>query len=127
MSDLKLATVWWFIGAGLVLLVVYLSVVDMSLPQVGLRYFDKLNHLLAYGLLMGWFGQLVEKWSHRLITFAVLAGLGVALEFVQGALPNRWFDWHDALANLLGILIATVALYFGADKLLNWFEKLVWR
>ncbi len=127
MSELKHAPVWWSIGIGLVLFVVYLSVVDLSLPQVSLRFSDKLNHLLAYGLLMGWFGQLVKKWSHRLIIFAMLAGLGMALEIVQGALPNRWFDWYDALANTLGILIATVALYFGADKLLGWFERLVWR
>lgn len=127
MSDLVYPKLWWSAAVGFVVLVVYLSVADLSMPQVGFDFSDKLNHVLAYGFLMGWCGQLVQRWRPRLYLIVFLCCLGIAMEFVQGALPHRWFDWLDALANATGILIAAIALYFGADQILKWVEKKILR
>lgn len=126
MSDLKYRRIWLCLGIGWVTLIVYLSVADLTLPQVpGFDFSDKLNHFLAYGFLMGWFGQLVKSWRSRWVFMAGLCVLGIAMEFVQGALPHRWFDVVDAAANTGGIVLAAVLLYAGADNILGWFEKTV--
>ena len=125
MSELKYRKLWLILGFGWVCLVVYLSVADLTLPQVGFDFSDKLNHLLAYGFLMGWFGQLVKSKPARLELMMGLCALGIAMELVQGVLPHRWFDVADAVANTTGILIAAALLYVGADRILAWFEHLV--
>lgn len=125
MSELKYGKGWLCLGLLWVLLVVYLSVTDLAFPQAGFDAGDKLNHLIAYGFLMGWFGQLVRSQRGRMFLIVGLCGLGLAMEFVQSALPHRWFDLLDAVANTVGILVGAGALYFGADKILSWFETKV--
>lgn len=123
MSELRYKTRWWCAGLAWLGLVVYLSVADWSMPQAEIQFSDKLNHLLAYGFLMGWFGQLIRRWPQRLLVMGGLIAVGIALEFVQGTLPHRWFDWFDAFANAMGVCIAAVALYFGADNFFDWLER----
>jgi len=108
----------------LVLLVVYLSLANLELPQVPSTVGDKINHLLAYGVLMGWFGQLLLDWRHRVLCALVLIALGISMEFLQGMTNYRFFEWQDALANSLGVLFGLAALMVGADKILLWFESL---
>ncbi len=125
MSELRYQKVWLGLGLGHVCLVVYLSVADLALPQVDFSVGDKVNHLLAYGFLMGWFGQIVKVGQGRWLLMVALCGLGVGMEVVQSALPHRWFDLLDAAANTAGIVVAAVALCCGADNILAWVEKKV--
>ena len=103
---------------------VYLSLARLQLPQVPSTIGDKINHLLAYGVLMGWFGQLLTNWRHRMFCALALILLGISMEFLQGMTSYRFFEWQDALANSLGVVFGLAALYFGADKILLWFESL---
>lgn len=121
MSELKYRGIWWTLGGVWLVLVVYLSVANLTLPQVGFSFGDKINHLIAYGFLMGWFGQLVKSTSRRMIIAACLIFMGLGLELVQGTLSHRWFDWFDAVANAAGVLIALFLFRFGADNLFAWF------
>lgn len=117
---------WLCLGAGLVALVVFLSLTNLSqMPTTTLG--DKVDHLLAYGVLMGWFGQLFIGWRSRFIVAAALVALGVAMEFLQGLTGYRYFEWLDACANVLGVLLGFGALALGADKILCRFERLVLR
>ena len=121
MSELKYRRVWWVMGVAWLVLVIYLSVGDFTLPQVEFSFGDKVNHLIAYGFLMGWFGQLEKSILKRLLIAVLLIIMGLALELIQGSLPHRWFDWFDAAANTLGVVIALVLFRFGADNILAWF------
>ena len=79
---------------------------------------DKLNHFIAYGVLMGLVtlgrGRLRLIWA-----MALVIGYGLALEAVQGIMPyGRSASWLDALANTGGVLIGAV-LGLAASRLLG--------
>ena len=95
--------------------IVWLSVTP-SPPKVELEHADKLEHVLAYGALMFWFSQLHTGWRARLACAIGLASMGVALEFVQGALGYRTYDEFDMLADAIGVAVGwAVAHASGAD------------
>ena len=120
MSELKYRGVWWTLGAIWLVLIVYLSVANLALPRIDFSIGDKVNHFVAYGFLMGWFGQLVKTTSRRLLIASGLILMGLVLEIVQGTLPYRLFDWFDVVANSLGVLVALLLVYSGADNLFSW-------
>ena len=122
-SDLRFWLIWFVIGVAMILVVVYLSLAKVHLPQVPSTIGDKINHLIAYGVLCGWFGQLYRlHWQRNLIAFCLVL-LGVLMEVLQGFTSYRYFDLLDACANTLGVCVGLAALYCGADKILQWFES----
>lgn len=65
---------------------------------------DKIEHFLAYGTLSAWAMNLYASRRSRLLAALSLVALGVAMEGAQGAFTtDRMMDWHDALANALGV------------------------
>ncbi len=115
---------WWFVlGIVLTLFVVYLSLADITMPQVPSTIGDKINHLIAYGVLAGWFGQLFTTHQKRIVIAIILVLLGIVMEVLQGMTAHRFFDLLDTVANTLGVLVGMLALNFGADKILVWFER----
>lgn len=118
----KFQLCWFYAGVGWILLVVYLSLANMQIPQGPVQWGDKANHFLAYGFLMGWFGQLYRH-PVRIKLAIVVSFLGILMELIQARLPYRWFDVMDAIANIGGVLVAYCLLHLGADKLTEWFER----
>ena len=116
---------WWLTGAALVLLVTYLSLANVAIHQIPSTMGDKLNHLIAYGVLTGWFGQLLLDWRHRALMAVVLIVFGVSMEVLQSMTGYRFFDWKDAIANSIGVICGLIALRAGADKILVRFESLL--
>ncbi len=115
---------WWSLtGIGLIFFVVYLSLAEIYLPQVPSTIGDKINHLIAYAVLMGWFGQLFTSKRSRIILACALVLLGVAMEVGQSMTTYRFFDWLDAVANSIGVMLGVIALASGADKILPWVER----
>ncbi len=88
---------------GLVLLLV-LSVIDMSHVEIGVEDGDKLGHFLAYVVLMFWFCFTWANTRARLTGLLLLVLLGIIIEFIQDVLPWRAFELMDILANGLGLL-----------------------
>jgi VanZ family protein len=86
----------------MVLAVVWVSLTP-SPPQVDFRESDKVGHLLAYGVLMFWFGQLYARQT-RFLYGAGFVVMGIGLEIAQSALGYRTFDLADIAANTLGVL-----------------------
>jgi VanZ family protein len=114
---------WLLLGWGMIVLVLYLSLTPQP-PELGFELWDKLKHFIAYAVLMGWFGQLYRQ--HRRLLYALgFIGMGIALEYLQGMGEYRMFEYHDMLANLLGVSIAMLVLYLKGDQVLHWFEKKV--
>jgi hypothetical protein len=90
-----------------------------ALPNVG-----ELARLLAYGLMMGWFGQLAKDRRLRAgIALAVVA-LGGILELLRGVLAlGRGMEVGDFAAILLGVWMGHVATQQGGGELLAWLEQ----
>jgi VanZ family protein len=87
----------------MVLAVVWLSLTP-SPPRVDFRESDKVGHLLAYGVLMFWFGQLYTRHT-RLFYGAGFVVMGIGLEIAQNALGSRTLELADMAANTLGVLL----------------------
>jgi VanZ family protein len=74
-------------------------------PGLELGEKDKLAHLLAYGVMMFWFGQLYAKRQTRMLYAAGFVAMGVGLEHIQGLLGYRTYDVLDMYANSLGVVL----------------------
>lgn len=102
---LRYYPVWLSIGIGLILSIIYLSLVPAPPKIISFFGADKVSHLLAYAVLTGWFGQLyLDKKS----VFGVVVGfifMGILLEILQGMTGYRMFDYADMLANTLGVFL----------------------
>jgi VanZ family protein len=88
--------------------------------QTGVADWDKVEHLVAYGLL----GLLVSLAANSLRQGIVLAagllGLGVGTELLQAFVPGRNVDAEDAIANLVGAaagLLVGLALVAAIQRL----------
>jgi VanZ family protein len=96
----------WWLAAGWLLAaaIVWLSLVP-SPPSLDVEEGDKLGHLVGYGLLMFWFGELHALRRARIAYAVAWIAMGVALEFIQGQTGYRSYDPLDMLANAIGVLI----------------------
>ena len=106
----------WFTPAILIAIGIFALSTFLTIPvQVeGVSNVDKWQHTFAYFVLSFSF-LLAYKRTHRLtkqISILVLlssAGYGLALELVQYLFfEYRYFEWVDALANVLGAIIGFV-------------------
>lgn len=104
MGHLQFIWFWRFLGWLLVAVVVYLSLTS-SLPDVklGIQDQDKLGHFTAYALLAWWFSQVYPARLHSFFGL-FLALLGITLEFLQDLVGDRYFEYGDMLANMLGVV-----------------------
>jgi len=99
------ALAWLYAGS-----IAILSLVPAP-PQAGIPHADKVEHFLAYGLLMYWFARLYPGRVARVGYALLWVAFGVALEFAQQATGYRTFDPADMAANAIGVLAgAAVAL-----------------
>lgn len=104
-SEFQWYRLWISIGWALITLIVYLSL-TVSPPEIlEFAFADKLKHLFAYSVLMGWFTQLYPSLKARRVWALALFLLGVAVEFIQGWSGYRFFDVADMAANSLGVLL----------------------
>ena len=98
-------------------LIVVLSLINpANLPSHNISVSDKFLHALAYTFLM-WSWLLVFRnnttFTIKLLLFLLLVLFGVFLEFLQGNLTDyRTFDWNDALANTIGLILGLLSFRF---------------
>jgi VanZ family protein len=88
--------------------IVWLSLTP-SPSDPGFDYGDKVQHFLAYAALMFWFGLLYRNPKPRVAYGVLWIGMGIALEFAQGATTYRSFELADMAANALGVLAGAAA------------------
>lgn len=104
----KLRKAWLALGWLWVAVVLYLSL--MPYPPEPMRFpgIDKLQHALAYGLLMLWFCQVYVRRTQRLFAAALLVALGIVVEILQGMTGYRYFEPGDMVANATGVILGWV-------------------
>ncbi len=99
------------------LAVILLSLLpEEVLPDPGI--WDKLNHVMAYGVLALAGGLGFRGLRSLLLVGIGLLILGIALEIAQAALPHRSASAYDVLANLIGISLGSIAT-IGVNALLQ--------
>jgi len=104
-NNLRLRPLWLLCGWAMLALVVWLSLTGDPPEVVDFPFVDKVEHLLAYAILMGWFGQIYAVTRSQRGWLIGLALMGIAIEYLQGWSGVRFFDPADMLANTLGALL----------------------
>lgn len=90
------------------LLCVVLSVITPPDVSLDVDNSDKIGHFLAYGTLSAWAVMIFQGRANWWKSAAALVCLGIAMEFAQGYLTsNRMMDWHDAVANTMGVVLGS--------------------
>lgn len=100
-------------------------------PILGL---DKMIHLVMY-VPLAWTLVFGFKFQHRypklqrkalLYAFVIASVYGGAVELLQRFLsPDRFAEWLDLVADMLGVLLGLLSYRWG-EKLILWWNKL-WR
>jgi len=98
MRAAALAGGWMFAAA-----IVWLSLIPAP-PQLNVEHIDKLEHVVAYGVLMFWFAFLYRGARARIGYALLWVAMGVGLEFAQRATGYRSFELADMAADMLGVL-----------------------
>ena len=106
-----LRRLWLAAGCAIVAAIVWLSVTPAP-PDLEVTQGDKIGHLLAYAVVMFWFAQLHAAVRIRVAYAIAFVALGVALEFVQGALGYRSFEAWDMVADAAGVGAGWLAATF---------------
>lgn len=94
--------------AAAVAVILYLTLAPSEDVPGGEVLWDKAAHGIAFGGLAV-IGLLMSTHRRWLVVLAVL-GLGIGIEFAQALMPfGRDGDWHDALADSIGVLVGLLA------------------
>jgi VanZ family protein len=124
MRELRYKKFWWALAWALVAFVFLLSLIPIPPPPVDLPGgFDKYQHLLAYGTLSGFFGQLVSRLGLHIRISLGLMGMGALLEVLQGLTWYRSPDGFDIAANTIGVLLGLLACRTKLGSFVVWFER----
>lgn len=110
----------------MVAVVIWLSLTSKP-PEIGIdfEYLDKVQHTLAYFVLMGWFVQIYHAANIRLLIAAGLIVMGVGMEVLQGLGGVRYFEYADMVANSSGVLLGWLLGWIGIDTVLYRIEELL--
>jgi VanZ family protein len=114
---------WKNTGWILVWIVTILSLVPTPRQPVTFELNDKLAHLIAYSVLMFWFGAIYPSRNIRLKTGLALVLMGIILEFAQGLTGYREFQFLDMAANAMGVLLGFVLCHTPLSGAFVFIEK----
>lgn len=100
---------------GLVLaFVLFMALTPVPPPPLQTQW-DKLNHALAFFVLMvmGCFVYPGSSTRRHLLVAAGLLTLGALIELAQWFVPGRSSEWPDLLADAVGVAVAWAAVSLG--------------
>ena len=104
MTALRRPRLWRILAAGMLAVVVILSLVPDPPKPPGLLGWDKLQHTAAYAFLAWWFLQAWE--GRRSLAWCVfLVAVGCGIEGLQALTSLRQPSLLDAIANTLGVAL----------------------
>ena len=95
----------WAVG---IFSIFVLSVLPPDQVPITSSFSDKIEHLVAYGLV-AFFGFIAASTFQRRVLLGLgMVVMGITLEFVQAEVLGRFFELLDMVANGLGVGIAAV-------------------
>ena len=93
----------WIWVFGIVALVVLVLALMPTVPHMPTTGWDKTNHLLAFAVL-AWLGCHAYP-QHLALVLSGLLAYGALIEILQSFTSYRFADWHDLLADGVGLLL----------------------
>jgi len=102
---------WRALLAVLLVAITWLALIPAP-PKVITTGWDKSNHALAFASLA--FSSVWAVWQRPrqwIWLAAALVGYGIGIEIAQSFLPPREADWHDVVADSVGIAIGLLAAW----------------
>ncbi|PWB59288.1 MAG: VanZ family protein [Nitrosomonadales bacterium] len=96
---------WLAAGWLLVFLIAYISLIPSPPAPMRFPHADKLEHLISYAMLMGWFCQIYSARRQRIYLALACLAFGGIIELLQGWSGYRTADWLDWLADSLGVIL----------------------
>jgi VanZ family protein len=118
----KLRWIWLAVGWFWVAAIFYLSLMPHPPEPVHFWNADKLEHALAYCLLMLWFCQVYRQRRPRLMLAMLLVAMGALIEYMQRETGYRFFDYADMLSNATGVLVGWVWARTGLGRVFAYLE-----
>ena len=109
-NTLHYRKIWLLLGIIYILLILLGSLAKIPESEIQFSGADKIIHFSMYFILVGWFSQLYEKNSSRLIILLLAMLLGLLIEILQGLTAYRSFDYLDEVANSIGAICAFLLL-----------------
>lgn len=118
-AHLRLLPLWLCVGFVGCAVLTYACLMP-SPPQVGISYFDKIEHFLAYLVLAAWFAEVLPGRSWQVFIGLVLFGL--LIEVAQSMTTYRSPDVMDWLADTVGIVAGMLLARLGAMRWLDYID-----
>lgn len=123
----QFAKLWLILGWMLISIVVVLSLWPKSPQIVDSKLRSDLGHLFAYMLLMLWFANIYPQQRHKLWLGAAFTAMGICLEYLQGMIGDRKFQYTDMLANSFGVVLGWALVKSRLGTCLSYFDILLSR
>lgn len=118
---LHLLRVWLALGFIGCAVLVYVCLIP-NVPQVmQVPHRDKIEHFLAYLVLGTWFAGILPR--RRLLVFAGLLALGVAIEWAQSLTASRSAEVLDVVADVAGTVVGMGLARLGAMRWLEYIDR----
>ncbi len=122
MKKLRFTPLWLSIGFIYILYIFYACLKVTAPSQPLFPHFDKVAHFLAYLALSFWFALIYTK-DKRFKIMVLCAVQGILIEYLQGLLGHRSFEFLDMIANTVGAYLGSYFLIQLCPNLLIKFEQ----
>lgn len=117
--SLRYRGVWLALGWVWVTVIYILCLMPSPPEPLTFPYADKVEHLLTFAFLMGWFGQ----FNRRLLAALWLVLMGISIEVLQGMGGVRMFELNDMVADALGVGLGLVLLKTPLSRTMHGIEQ----
>lgn len=118
----KLRWAWLVLGWCWAVMIFYLSLMPHPPEPVHFWSADKLEHALAYALLMLWFCQVYRQRRGRRLLAVLLVAMGVIIEYLQRETGYRTFEYTDMLADFTGVMVGWAWARTGLGRVFAYLE-----
>lgn len=108
----------------LLAVVLGLSLIPYTGPDLPVTFADKVAHMLAFTVLIVWFSAVVPQ-SRWPSLFGLLLTYGVFIEVLQFFTGYRVMEWGDIVADAVGLTVGWVMNTAGLANWANWVERLL--
>jgi len=120
-SPLYFPRLWLSVGCFILLAIVVLSLIAIDQSMIAFKAIDKVEHLLAWGVVMFWFVSLYPQ--RALVLFGILFTLSLGIELAQALTTWRHGSAYDLLANFIGLLLGWALALLNRRRLLLWLDR----